>query len=108
MPIYNKLVRDSMLEIMDAKGLTYRAHTLEPIEFLTEVKAKMLEEAREFREATTEQEAIEELVDILELVHTAIGVLGVSYEELESSRKHKKTECGGFDSGIYLIEVEEQ
>lgn len=29
MPISNKLVRDNILEIMDAKGVTYRARTLE-------------------------------------------------------------------------------
>ncbi|MBD8521950.1 nucleoside triphosphate pyrophosphohydrolase [Lysinibacillus fusiformis] len=108
MPIYNKLVRDHILEIMDAKGVTYHACTLEPIELLTEVKAKMLEEAREFHEATTVQDEVEELVDILELVHTAINALGVSYDELEVFRSQKKKERGGFDKGIYLINVEEQ
>lgn len=107
MPISNKLVRDNILEIMDAKGLTYRARTLEPIELLTEVKAKMLEEAREFHEATTVQDEVEELVDILELIHTTISALGVSYEELEAFRNQKKMECGGFDKGVYLINVED-
>ncbi|MGE7597341.1 hypothetical protein [Lysinibacillus sp. A1] len=46
----------------------------------------MLEEAREFHEATTVQDEVEELVDILELIHTTISALGVSYEELEAFR----------------------
>ncbi|MGE7985346.1 nucleoside triphosphate pyrophosphohydrolase [Lysinibacillus fusiformis] len=108
MPIYSKLIRDNILVIMDAKGVNYRARTLEPNELLTEVKAKMLEEAREFHEATTVQDEVEELVDILELIHTAISALGVSYEELEVCRNQKKMERGGFDKGIYLIDVEDQ
>lgn len=68
----------------------------------------MLEEAREFHEATTVQDEVEELVDILELVYTAISALGVSYEELEAFRNQKKMERGGFDKGIYLINVEDQ
>lgn len=108
MPIYNKLVRDNILEIMNAKGVNYRARTLEPNELLTEVKTKMLEEAKEFHEATTVQDEVEELVDILELVHTAISILGVSYEELEAFRTQKKMVRGGFDKRIYLIDVEDQ
>jgi len=107
MPVYNKLVRDKILEIMDTKGLTYQARTLEPIELLTEVKAKMLEEAKEFHEAIHAQESVEELADILELIHTAISMLGISYEELEAIRDQKKMERGGFNKGIYLIDVED-
>ncbi|MEK5432204.1 nucleoside triphosphate pyrophosphohydrolase [Lysinibacillus sp. FSL R7-0073] len=108
MPIYSKLIRDNILVIMDAKGVNYRARTLEPNELLMEVKAKMLEEAREFHEAITVQDEVEELVDILELVHTAISALGVSYEELEAFRIQKKIERGGFEKGIYLIDVQDQ
>ena len=107
MPVYNKLVRDKILEIMDTKGLTYHARTLEPIELLTEVKAKMLEEAKEFHEAIHAQESVEELADILELIHTAISMLGISYEELEAIRDQKKMERGEFNKGIYLLDVED-
>ena len=67
----------------------------------------MQEEALEFKEAATEKEAIEELADILELVHAAIYVYGVPYEELEAVRQHKKDKRGGFAEGVYLIEVED-
>ncbi|WP_327062290.1 nucleoside triphosphate pyrophosphohydrolase [Lysinibacillus fusiformis] len=67
----------------------------------------MLEEAREFHEATTVQDEVGELVDILELIHTTISALGVSYEELEAFRNQKKMERGGFDKRIYLINVED-
>lgn len=50
----------------------------------------MIEEATEFYEANNSKESVEELADLLELIHTAIRVLGVSFEELEATREQKK------------------
>ncbi|MCL1698993.1 nucleoside triphosphate pyrophosphohydrolase [Lysinibacillus sp. Bpr_S20] len=108
MPVYNKLVRDKILEIIEADGLKYNARVLEPPELLVEVKAKMIEEAKEFHGAANVQESVEELADILELVHTAISALGVNYEELEAIREQKMAKRGGFDKAIYLIDVEDK
>lgn len=108
MPVYNKLVRDKILEIIEAEGLKYNARTLQPEELLGEVKAKMIEESKEFHEADNVQESVEELADILELVHTAISALGISYEELDKVRELKKNKRGGFEEAIYLINVEDK
>ncbi len=108
MPVYNKLVRDKILEIIEADGLAYNARILESSELLKEVKAKMIEEAKEFHAADIAHESVEELADILELVHTAINALDISYEELEAIRKQKKTKRGGFEKAIYLIDVEDK
>ena len=108
MPIYNKLVRDKILEVIEAKGLSYHARILEPSELVKAIKAKMIEEATEFYEAECREESVEELADILELLHMAIGVLGVSFEELEATREHKRNARGGFEKGIYLIDVVDQ
>lgn len=108
MPVYNKLVRDKILEIIEADGLAYNARILESSELLKEVKAKMIEEAKEFYAADTTHESVEELADVLELVHTAISALGVSYEELEAIRRQKKAKRGGFEKAIYLIDVEDK
>lgn len=108
MPVYNKLVRDKILKIIEADGLRYNARVLEPQELLVEVKAKMIEEAKEFHGADNFQDSVEELADILELVHTAINALGVEYEELEAIRKQKKVKRGGYEKAIYLIDVEDK
>lgn len=108
MPIYNKLVRDKILEVIEAKGLSYHARILEPSELIKAIKTKMIEEATEFYEAECREESVEELADILELIHMAIGVLGVSFEELEATRERKRNARGGFEKGIYLIDVVNQ
>ncbi|WP_350019432.1 nucleoside triphosphate pyrophosphohydrolase [Priestia flexa] len=107
MPTYNKLVRDKILEIIKAEGLSYNAKILSSEELLVEVKAKMIEEANEFMEAVEKKEAVEELADILELIHASLGAYGLDFEELEIIRKEKKEKRGGFDKAIYLIEVED-
>ena len=107
MPVYNKLVRDLIPKVIEAGGKTCSIRILEQEEHLEEIKAKMQEEALEFLVAASPKEAIEELADILELVHTAIQMYDVSYEQLEQIRTQKKGERGGFSKGIYLVEVKE-
>lgn len=107
MPVYNKLVRDFIPQVIEEDGKTCVTKVLEPSEHLGEIKLKMQEEALEFKEAAVQQDAVEELADILELVHAALHVYGVSYEELEQVRIKKKDKRGGFSQGIYLIEVED-
>ncbi|MBQ0138265.1 MAG: nucleoside triphosphate pyrophosphohydrolase [Kurthia sp.] len=108
MPIYNKLIRDRILEILESKGLTYNAYTLLPDQYLTEIKKKLYEEVKEFDETTNEMDAIEEMADVLELLHAALKVYGKSFDELEAVRIKKKDERGGFDKGLYLIDVQDK
>lgn len=108
MPVHNKLVRDRILEIIQADNLKYNSKILNDEELLIEIKRKMVEEAEEFKETKSNKDAIEELSDILELVHAAVKSLNSSYEELEAVRLKKKEKRGGFDKAIYLIDVEDK
>ncbi|WP_369916775.1 phosphoribosyl-ATP pyrophosphohydrolase [Lysinibacillus sp. 2017] len=107
-PIYNKLIRDRILEILESIRLTYNAYTLLPDQYLTEIKKKLYEEVKEFDETTNEMDAIEEMADVLELLHAALKVYGKSFDELEAVRIKKKDERGGFDKGLYLIDVQDK
>lgn len=107
MPIYNKLVRDNILEIIKAQGLKYNAKKLSADELLVELKTKMIEEAFEFKDSHSKEEAIEELADILELIHASLKAHGANIEELEEIRKKKKEKRGGFEEAIFLIDVED-
>ena len=48
------------------------------------------------------------MADVLELLHAALKVYGKTFEELEEVRVHKKEKRGGFDKGLYLIDVEDK
>ncbi|WP_203340228.1 nucleoside triphosphate pyrophosphohydrolase [Planococcus beijingensis] len=107
MPVYNKLVRDRILEIIIKNGKKLSSRILNEKEYEYEVKKKLGEELEEYKEAATNEEAVEELADILELLHAAVKIHGSSIEELEQVRQAKAEKRGGFDKRIFLIEVED-
>ncbi|MEK4487383.1 nucleoside triphosphate pyrophosphohydrolase [Psychrobacillus sp. FSL H8-0484] len=107
MPVYNKLVRDLIPQVIEKSGSKFSTRVLDPSEHLIEIKNKLHEEVKEFAETGNRQDALEELADILELIHAALPIHEATYEELEKIRIAKKEKRGGFEEGIYLIEVED-
>lgn len=108
MPVYNKLVRDRIPEIIANSGKKFTTRTLNTKEHLIEINKKMHEELAEYEAATTNQESIEELADLLELIYAAVNVHGGSIEELEAVRKEKAEKRGAFNERIFLVEVEDE
>lgn len=107
MPIYNKLIRDRIPEIITKQGLTLTTRILEADEYLTELRTKLQEETNEFLTAESSSEAIEELADMLEVIHALAERHGASVQELERIRADKADKRGGFKDRIYLIGVED-
>lgn len=107
MPIYNKLVRDHIPEIIKKSNQKFTTRLLAEDEYLLEIDKKMHEELVEYEAATTNEDAIEELADLLELILAAAAVYDTSFEELEKVREDKAKKRGGFDERIFLIEVED-
>ena len=107
MPLYNKLVRDLIPNIIEIDGKTCVTYRLDDSQYITEVNKKMHEELAEYEGAITPDDAVEELVDLLELIHAAAKFHGVSVDELEAVRAEKATKRGGFEERIFLVEVED-
>lgn len=101
MKIYNKLVRDNIPEIIEASGKTCSTKIVNHDETIDYLIKKFSEEIEEFQEAYS----IEELADILEIVHGLAHHLNFDLVELESIRKQKSKERGGFEKSIVLNEV---
>lgn len=108
MPVYNKLVRDRIPQVIESSGSKFSTRTLDKSEHLSEIKNKLYEEVKEFEATDNRKDALEELADILELIHAALPIHEATYEELEQIRLAKKEKRGGFNEGIYLIEVEDE
>lgn len=107
MPVYNKLVRDRIPEIIEKDGKQCTIEILDDETYITELKKKVHEELQEYEEATTNEEAIEELADILELLYALAKTHGSTITEVEKIRAKKAGERGGFNDKIYLIEVKD-
>ncbi|RLL42664.1 phosphoribosyl-ATP pyrophosphohydrolase [Oceanobacillus piezotolerans] len=107
MPKYNKLVRDGIPEIIKSNGKKAKVEILQQDRYILELKKKLREEVEEYQSASTNQEGLEELADILEVIHSLSRVHRASIEELEQIRSSKANKRGSFHEKVFLIEVEE-
>ncbi|MEK4453435.1 nucleoside triphosphate pyrophosphohydrolase [Paenibacillus sp. FSL L8-0506] len=103
--VYEKLVRDKIPQIIEASGSKCEIRILENFEHEDSLKTKMQEELKEFLDAS-EDHQLEELADLVEVIHSFVRSKGVGVEELERIRKAKHEERGGFDEKIMLMSVE--
>lgn len=107
MPIYNKLVRDQIPQIIEGAGKKFSTRILDDEEYIKELKKKSLEELDEYLNTTSNEEAIEELADLLEIIHALAEFHGATIEIVEKTRKKKAKKHGCFKNKVFLIEVED-
>ena len=103
MIIYNKLVRDKIPEIITASGKTCSTEILSADRYLEMLDKKLDEELAEYHQDPN----LEELADLLEVIHAAAQARGYTLEELEQVRAEKAQKRGGFGKRIFLKEVSE-
>ncbi len=101
---YNKLVRDKIPENIDSmEGRKANWRIMDDEEYIKELNKKLLEEAHEF----IEENAVEELADIMEVIQSIMKAKNISYEELKKVQALKREQKGGFYNRVYLIDVEQ-
>lgn len=99
--VYDKLVRDYIPEIIRKNGKEPVTDTADKAEILVLLDRKLKEETQEY----IESHSIEEMADILEVLHGIAYHMGVSWDEVENTRIKKRDERGGFETGVKLIKV---
>lgn len=97
--LYNKAIRDKIPEIIKSKGERCELRQLKDAEFLSELEKKLHEELAEYEQ----NKSPEELADILEVVYRIAELRGFSREKIETIRKNKAEERGGFERNLFLI-----
>ncbi|MFD1423917.1 phosphoribosyl-ATP pyrophosphohydrolase [Laceyella tengchongensis] len=107
MPTYNKLVRDLIPQVIEQAGKKCNTRILDDQEYIVELHKKLGEEVSEYLHSQSNQEALEELADILELLHALTTYHGYTLHDLESLRQKKAEQRGGFKEKIFLIDVED-
>lgn len=108
MPIYNKLVRDFIPQIIEKSGQSCTTRILTEEDYIAELNRKMHEELEEYETSETADDALEELADLLELIHAATVFHGFSLSELEKIRQQKAEKRGGFEERILLMDVDDE
>lgn len=103
--VFNKLVRDKIPEIIEAKNEQVEFKILSDQEYLTEIKVKLLEECNEVINAKNKEEMLEELADLLEVMKALAKKDNYSLSDIEKVAKQKALKRGAFDEKIYLIKT---
>ena len=100
---YNKLVMDKIPKIIKDRGENPTTHIANEEEYWKRLKEKLKEETDEF----LKEDNKEELADILEVINAICEFKRIDKEELESLRKKKSEERGGFKNKIILDKVKD-
>ena len=98
---HNKLVRDRIPEIIESSGNNCVTEILSDEDYLKMLDAKLDEELAEYHA----DQNIEELADLMEVIHAAAIARGYTLEQLEQVRAAKAAKRGGFEKKILLKEV---
>jgi predicted house-cleaning noncanonical NTP pyrophosphatase (MazG superfamily) len=103
---YHKLVRDGVPRIIEAGGGQPVTRVLDQAGYLTALRAKLVEEAREAQTASGSQ-LRSELADVLEILQALAAAHGMSWEDVVAEAARKRDERGGFDQRIFLVYVDQ-
>ena len=96
-----KIIRDKSPARMTKKGFRYDTHSVQGQELVQHLKDKLLEEAAEVQETTSQEELIEELADVSEVLHALAKANDIPLEQIEQKRIEKLASRGGFNESIY-------
>ncbi len=98
---YHKLVRDKIPEIIQESGQSCCVEELSPQEYLLMLEQKLGEELAEYLESRE----LEELADLLEVMHALVDARGEGWEDLERLRLQKRSARGGFGKRLLLTQI---
>ncbi|SET77133.1 Predicted house-cleaning noncanonical NTP pyrophosphatase, all-alpha NTP-PPase (MazG) superfamily [Natronincola peptidivorans] len=99
--IYNKLVRDDIPKAIEENNKKCETEIVKGEELKQLLNEKLQEEVQEYLETND----VEELTDIVEVIHGILHHRNVTMKELEDIRIKKKEERGGFTKGVKLVKV---
>ncbi len=96
---FNKLVRDKIPELIKAQGEEPHYKILSDSDYIIELNKKLNEEVAEYQESGE----LEEIADILEVIHSICHAKGVSLNSIYDLKKQKCEKRGSFSEKIFLV-----
>lgn len=103
---YGKLVRDRVLEHLQADGETVQFKVLEGETFIEALRDKLIEEAEELAKETDPEKVVYEIADVLEVIECLGESLGIALEKILRAKKEKVKKSGSFKKAYFVDSVE--
>jgi predicted house-cleaning noncanonical NTP pyrophosphatase (MazG superfamily) len=103
--VFQKLVRDEIPDrIREGGERTIVAHIAKP-ESRNALIIKLFEEALELKNASSPNDVVAELADLLEVVKSIAEATGADWHEVNETANKKKDKRGSFNKGVVLMET---
>jgi predicted house-cleaning noncanonical NTP pyrophosphatase (MazG superfamily) len=102
----NKLWRDKAIDLLEKNGSKIHWTRLNDHDFAVQLKAKFMEEAQEVYNASTRQALLEELADIVEVMHALGHVHSFTLEDIIAVQRKKQQDRGGFTARMFVTVAE--
>lgn len=102
--IFNKLVRDKIVDQQIASGADPEYYKLDPTEHAEALVAKILEEAQEIP-VSDRAEAIKEIADVQQALDDLKTVLGLDSQDIANAQAVKNERAGAFAEGLFVESV---
>ena len=99
-----KIVRDKIPEIIERSGKTPIYDVVSIDDAIEGLEAKLSEELEEY----LADHSLEEMADLLEVIHGILFLKGISWATLEEVRLKKRAERGGFERRLFLKDVQDK
>ena len=99
-----KIVRDKIPEIIERSGKTPIYDIVSIDDAIEGLEAKLSEELEEY----LADQSVEEMADLLEVIHGILFLKGISWATLEEVRLKKRAERGGFERRLFLKDVQDK
>lgn len=72
-------------------------------EYRQALRQKVLEEAKEVFEASSQKDLTRELADLYEVIETLAALHNISEETIRSEQSHRRAKRGGFERRLKLL-----
>lgn len=102
----DKLIRDKIPDFLNSRDIQFSKRVMEQDEFIQRLKNKLMEESKEVVDASSQDELVEEIADVLEVLHTLLKVNNLTLKNAEQKRIEKHKKSGGFENRFYNAYVE--
>lgn len=95
----NKLIRDKIPTLIG----DWQYRVLDDHEFKVELLKKLDEEVVELKSAAKAEDLVQELADVLEVLHSVADLNKIDWQEVVNVKEQKKSKTGGFNQRIFGI-----
>lgn len=105
MVIYNKLIRDLILDRIKSEWKEAKYHIADLEEYGNSLLEKLIEESKELKFAVDNHDRKKEIGDVLEVLEAITDYYWFDMEEIQKMKKEKYEKSWGFSKKIILEEV---